>query len=555
MRIVRASLVAVVVLSLTMRSGLAQDAAGHLARLTSTEGFVRVDRGDGTAGDPGLLNMPLTERETIATGEDGQAEVEFEDGSLARLTPNTTLKLARLGGGSGAQLALGKGLAYFELRYAPGISYTVLAGADRLRPVENTTVRINLDEPPPAIAVLDGTAQVERTGSYATDVRAGETFRADTTGAGRYFLTAEIAPDTWDAWNEARDQQAADAAARQTEARTNYAGAKGYGWSDLDANGTWYDMGAQGQVWQPQGGDDAGFDPYGNGSWVWYPAGGYVWASAYSWGWTPFRCGNWSYWNSFGWGWAPAGNCVNFGGGFGYGYGGGYDGSNGRGLLNISLAPRGYLLNRPPNPTRPGLHPIVSVGSGPMKGGPMQGGLMKITPYAPSTPGGTRMIGGVRAIPLRGTALGYTPRGGSATGAALVRDYPVDRASHVPVMGVRPGQGAASGFTPSNADSVQTIYGIGGVRGGTVVAPRVPTASGQSVVPVQPGVYGRAPGSSIQQQRVPQRMGQENMAPRQMAPAPHPTYSAPAAAPHMSAPSPAAPHISAPAAAVPSGKK
>ncbi len=520
---------------------LGQAAPGHLARLTSTAGFVRIDRGDNTAGDPGLLNMPLVEGESVVTGDDGQAEVEFEDGSLARLTPHTSMTIARLGSASGTQLALVQGLAYFELRAAPGISYTVSAGDDRVHPMENATVRVSLDEPPPAIAVLSGGVHVERPGSYATDVRAGETFRADVSGAGRYFLTEEIAPDTWDGWNETRDEQAANAAARQTDARGSYAGDKGYGWSDLDANGTWYDTGGQGQVWQPEGGDSAEFDPYGNGSWVWYPTAGYVWASAYPWGWTPFRCGSWSYWNSFGWGWAPAGNCVNFGFGYGGGYGG-YGGGYGPGLVNIRLAPHGYPIHRPPSPNRPGLHPIVTVG------GALPRVIVTAAPHE-------RMINGVRAVPLRGTALGYTTRGGASIGAGLLRDYPVNRATHTAVLGVQPGQGAA-GFAgqlsgesfnhqPFSQQSPMTYgntagsgAGYGTVRGGTGVQ-RGAAAPGSAGAgrPGVPVVYGRAPVPNTQPQR-----STPAYSPRPSAPAaaPHPSFSAPAPAPHASAPAPAA---------------
>ena len=55
-----------------------------------------------------------------------------------------------------------QGLAYFELRAAPQYRYSINAGGDILSPVENTTVRVNFDEPPAIFSVLDGTAQVER---------------------------------------------------------------------------------------------------------------------------------------------------------------------------------------------------------------------------------------------------------------------------------------------------------------------------------------------------------------------------------------------------------
>ncbi len=420
----------------------------RVARLTFTDGYVHIGHRDNPAGDPAQLNMPLVEGQTVLTGENGQAEVEFEDGSTVRITPNSTVALTHLTADSGGNfntiLDLKKGLAYFELRSVPKFGYLVDAAGDEISPAENATVRVNLDEPPAAIAVLIGSAHVERASGYKMDVHAGETFRSDISGTGRYFLTSEIATDSWDQWNEARDQAAMDVAPTQTAARDGFAGSEGYGWSDLDANGSWYNVPGQGQVWQPTGGDSADFDPYGNGSWLWYPNSGYLWASSYSWGWTPFRCGGWSYWNTFGWGWSPNAGCglAGFSGYGGYGYGGGYGG-----YVNIVLPPRrGFPVHRPPGGSLPGVHPIIRVHTD--------------TP----APGegfrsGQRQINGVVAVPVRRIGQTYTPRGGSALGASLGRDYPIDRTTHHPVLGVAPVH--ASGFAPAYSSGFAPAYGSG----------------------------------------------------------------------------------------------
>ncbi len=335
------------------------------ARLTSMQGTVTVTDGNNPAV-PAQMNLPLLTGVQLATGEDGQAEIEFEDGSVARLTPNSALSLDTLAvdpnGVFTTNLSLLSGLAYFELRATPEYVYSINAGGDVLSPVENTTVRVDFDEPPASFAVLDGTAHVERAGGYQTDVRAGESLRADASSPSRYFLTEQIVSDSWDQWNEDMDQNAAAQSADTTAVRDNYAGAQGYGWSDLDADGTWYDVSGQGPVWQPYSAEDAAdFDPYGNGAWVWYPGTGYLWASSYSWGWTPYRCGTWSYYSSFGWGWAPGAAC----GGSGWGFaGGGF-------AVNIGAGPRGYRPVRvpiaKPGPRRPVL-PVHLSGSSPARG-------------------------------------------------------------------------------------------------------------------------------------------------------------------------------------------
>jgi len=413
-------------------SARAADSTGNTraARLTYLQGTVTVDREDNSEPQPAQINLPLLAGVRLATGDDGQAEVEFEDGSLVRLTPNSALALDNLTieltgeGGAGVfttGLRLLHGLAYLELRATPQYRYTLDAGGDVLSPVENATVRVNFDEPPAVFAVLDGTARVDRligAAGAGREVRAGESLRGDPANSALYALTPEIAEDSWDTWNEDRDQAAASDAPSRTAARDNFAGAQGYGWSDLDAYGSWYDVPGQGPVWQPQiaASDayaDAAFDPYGNGAWVWYPGTGYLWASGYAWGWTPYRCGNWSYFNGFGWGWTPVAGC----GGFGWGFWGG-----GR-PVNILREPNGYRISHVPVP-RPGTpRPILP----PRRAG----GPPAVAQPGPGLVTGPRRIDGVMAMPLETVGSGDASRDPSA----LQRDYPVDRATHAAIAG------------------------------------------------------------------------------------------------------------------------
>ena len=506
------------------------------ARLSYLQGSVSVDHIDNTGAEPAQVNMPLAQGLRLATGDDGQAEIEFEDGSLIRMTPNSSLSLNNLSvDGSGdfqTQLALTRGVVYAELRAAPKYSYRIYAGGDVISPAENVTVRINLDEPPAKIAVMTGSAHVERApsaegeGGYRVDVRSGETFAADVSDFGRYYLTHELLPDSWDSWNEERDQAAADQAANRTTARDNFAGDQGYGWSDLDANGSWYDVPGQGQVWQPTVAADPGFDPYGFGNWVWSPGAGYVWASGYGWGWTPFRCGNWSFWGGFGWGWMPAANCGFGGWGFGRTVF----------VINVIRPPLGYHPHPVPVHGPGGVHPIVPVHPG----------------YIPTVPldvaRGPRTIAGHTVEPLRPIGNAYTSRGGSAVGASLMRDFPVDRVNHHPVMGATAiTHGTTPGATPAQTGADWRSGAYRSRAGGTPT----PATPGQPSRPVSPAVPVAHPSQG--------QMGQDRPAPRTFQPAPsrpmapppmsrpvappapasHPVYTPPpASVPHVYAPAP-----------------
>lgn len=401
----------------------------RLARMAYLRGDVTILNADYPGGTSAQMNMPLTEGARVETGEDGQAEVEFEDGSLIRLTPRSSVLLSRMGASSdgryGTEMVMSNGLVYADLRATSKYAYRIEAGRDFVRPVANATIRIMLDQPPARVAVLDGTARVDRAGAQAdsgfqVNVERGESLRGETADGGRYFFTQQIEHDSWDDWNEEREQAAANALAARTSARDGYAGDQGYGWSDLDANGTWFDAG-RGPVWQPFDASLSGFDPYGYGSWVWAPGPGYVWSSGYAWGWTPFRCGSWNYWPDFGWGWVPPG---------GYGGGGGFIGDGGVGItrrrntINLSNVPPGYIRPLPPVPGGPvRVHPIIPVRSGPAPTG-----------ERPRT-FAMRQIAGQTARPLPVVEGAYTQRGGSAVGSSLRRDFPVDRITRQPMLG------------------------------------------------------------------------------------------------------------------------
>ena len=496
--------------------------ATRAARLSYMQGAVTVESPSSGENVQAQLNMPLLTGAQIITGGDGQAEVEFEDGSVVRLTPNSALSLDNLSvqadGVFLTNLSLLHGLAYCELRAAPQFRYSISAGGDVLSPVENTTVRVDYDEPPAAFSVFDGTAQVERQGTdaltsgYETQVRAGETLRADAANGNRYSVTQQIAADSWDQWNDDMDQAAAAEAANSTTVRNGYAGEDGYGWADLDANGDWYDVPGQGPVWQPYAAaDDASFDPYGFGAWVWYPGVGYLWSSGYGWGWTPYRCGNWSYWSGFGWGWMPGAGC----GGFGWGlFGAGHP-------VNIAAGPSGYRPIRVPSGVSRPVHPVLPVHT------------TTITAHPAPVEPAPRQIAGVTATPIKPAGNGLLSGGGTA-GASLWRDYPVDPVSHATVMGLA---STSPTVVHTTSQSYRPMLPVPAATGGTVqgqpaYTPPAKAGAQQAVRPAQP-----RPGTTY----TPQPARGASTPPRSMpqvqrtAPPSRPAYMP---APRMSMPSP-----------------
>jgi len=64
--------------------------AGRAARLSSVDGDVRIVQDGQVIADPALVNTPLFEGSQIVTGDDGRAELQIDDGSVARLSPNSS---------------------------------------------------------------------------------------------------------------------------------------------------------------------------------------------------------------------------------------------------------------------------------------------------------------------------------------------------------------------------------------------------------------------------------------------------------------------------------
>lgn len=412
------------------------------ARLTWFHGDVQVQRTDNTVPTPTAdnsnpdsvaINMPIAAGSRLVTGDDAEAEIEFEDGSVVRLTPKTALSVDVLTVSSKTaitQLSLLSGLGYFELRHAPTATYTVSAGTILASPADNVVFRVELAEPPALISVLSGTLTVSADvdpdaaaqDGFTATVKTGESLHADPADPTRYFLDPQLADNTWDAWNQARDTDAATQAATRTTARDSYAGSQGYGWSDLDANGNWYTVtnpdGSTSQLWQPavaadptadaDAGDNGdAFDPYGDGAFV-YSGGAYLWASGYSWGWLPYRCGRWNYYPLFGWAWSPNRFCRTFG------YGGGAGG------INIGRHPRHYHVSFPPISP---IHPILRVHTSDPR--PLMPRKENPVPVK---------IAGASAIPLLPVPTPVIPASGFI-GGSLYRDYPVQSETHKPILG------------------------------------------------------------------------------------------------------------------------
>jgi hypothetical protein len=329
-----------------------QGPPARAVRLSYVDGQVTLAQGSQVLSEQAVANTPLFEGTQLTTADTGKAEIQFEDGTVARISPDTslTLKVLRGAGTSAeAELLLSGGLAYFEFQGGSQIGKMSVQFGDSMVTTSGfAVIRISMDNPPGHLAVFSGNAHLEvgnGAGSSAAsvDLHGGESITLNATDPTSYDLAESIDPDSWDSWNSDRDQALNTEAASQTGASSNVGVSENPAWNDLDANGNWYDVPGQGYVWSPYEAANQGFDPYGYGNWMWTPGYGYLWVSGYPWGYMPFQCGAWNFYDRFGWGWEPGlGGCMPWwGGGF---YGG----------PNIGRGPHGYHpIPRPILPRHP----------------------------------------------------------------------------------------------------------------------------------------------------------------------------------------------------------
>jgi hypothetical protein len=297
------------------------------ARLSYIDGQVRLSQAGQVLAEQVTANTPLMEGMNLVTADNGKAEIQFEDGSLARLAPDSSLTIKVLrgsGSSAAAELELDSGLAYFEIQGGDQAGPIKVRFGNDLASVSGFTVfRVDRDNPPGQLAVFSGNLHLE--GGLSVDLHSGENLTLNASDPSQYNLAESIEPDSWDSWNSDRDQALTAESVNQTGVAADYGETENPAWSDLDSNGNWYNVPGQGYVWSPYAASSADFDPYGSGNWVWIPGYGYTWVSGYSWGYLPFSCGNWNWFNGFGWGWAPGmGGCrrwwsVGFYGGPNYG--------------------------------------------------------------------------------------------------------------------------------------------------------------------------------------------------------------------------------------------
>ena len=176
---------------------------GRAVRLSSVDGKVQVFQGGQVLAESAVVNTPLFEGSQVTTADDGRAEIQFEDGSVARLSPNSSLALTNLARPGQSSRNGNRAAKRFGLlrtcRAGQAGKIQVDFGDSAVTAGGFTVLRINLDTPPGELAVFSGNAHLVRGTALTVDLHGGESVALNATDATDYKLSESIEPDSWDA--------------------------------------------------------------------------------------------------------------------------------------------------------------------------------------------------------------------------------------------------------------------------------------------------------------------------------------------------------------------
>jgi len=280
----------------------AAESQARIVRLSDVQGTVEIDKNAGLGFERAFANLPITQATQLRTRENGRAEIEFEDGSTLRVTPNTTVQFSQLGlsdaGKRISEVELVEGKAYVNWLGKSGDSLTLNFSREKVELSQAAHFRVANTSTMAEIASFKNELEVVGP-SGAMKVGKKKMVTFDINDNDTATVAKNFEQDPYDQW----DKQSIE---YHDQYSKNNSTPYGYGYSDLNYYGGYSNIAGYGMLWQPYF-TGVGWNPFMDGAWSWYPGFGFMWASAYPWGWMPYYYGNWVFAPGFGWGWQPGG--------------------------------------------------------------------------------------------------------------------------------------------------------------------------------------------------------------------------------------------------------
>ena len=285
---------------MTLNAGAESQA--RIVRLSDVHGAVQINKNAGLGFENAFANLPIIQGTQVRTLDSGRAEIEFEDGSTLRLTPNTTIQFSELGlsdaGKKISAVELVEGKAYIHWLGKSGDELALTFSEEKVELRQPAHFRVESNSTGAELANFKNELEVAGpAGATKVGKKKMVTFAASDNDAPS--VAKNLEEDPFDEW----DRQASE---YHDQYSKNNSSPYGYGYSDLNYYGGYSNVSGFGMLWQPYF-TGVGWNPFMDGAWSWYPGFGFMWASAYPWGWMPYYYGNWVFAPGFGWGWQAGG--------------------------------------------------------------------------------------------------------------------------------------------------------------------------------------------------------------------------------------------------------
>ena len=272
--------------------------SGDVRFATETHGDPLTD--SKTNWDAAQLNLPLRQGYMLGT-DNGRAEVEFENGTLAFLKENTVLEFYDLSLKDGeliTRLVLRQGSASFHVHPVSGDYFSVTAGDFTVEAGSRATFRVDTFDDGSNVETISGRVNVLYQ-DETTPLVKGQSLSMKAGDPSSRSIGHLPEPDEFDHWVSGQ----IDTVSTATAATMAYTNSPYYaaGFGSLYSYGSWFNCGGYGFGWRPFG-VGYGWSPFTDGQWIWDPAFGWTFASFQPWGWAPYHYGGWLFDSSCG-GW------------------------------------------------------------------------------------------------------------------------------------------------------------------------------------------------------------------------------------------------------------
>ncbi len=276
--------------------------AESVGRVSFIEGKAFIQRAADIGFEEVVVNDPVAEGDRLGTS-DGRMEIQFGRRNYLRLDSNTKVDVLNLPrrDNETIRFRVWSGHVYFTINnlkkeknieiHTPDASFYVL---------DNGVFRIDVEEGR-GTEILVFKGLVEAAGEQNSYLVKSEQRLEMAEGrfSSRPGGFRPVADDSFDRWNQSRDQKTDRVYARRylPEDLAEFE-------EELNQYGDWVYIPPYGYVWVPRNVDDD-WRPYYYGRWVWIPLTGWTWVPYEPWGWVAFHYGRWHWAVGIGWYWIP----------------------------------------------------------------------------------------------------------------------------------------------------------------------------------------------------------------------------------------------------------